>query len=454
MLPHDAENGWAGSVAFDNGPEPFAYVPGEVVVGGERGRDVAFSAFGARFDEETLPTFGPRSDADGPQFYRLRLRDDFDVMATVHDLQIEGAVAQPNHVLFAHGECCCGPHPADRWQGSVSGYPVHGSALEGYPVHGSAVEGYPVHGSSVFASPVHGSAVYGFPVHGSPVHGSPVHGSPVHGSRQNTGHGRSSAVPATAPSPPLRANPNQGGQLRPKILVLDSGLADPLMPNGLVAHGAGDYWQDAPDQDGDLFLDPCAGHGTFIAGLIQLLTPGCDIEVRRVLKNYGDGDEATIADVIDKATAAGDVALLNLSFGGYALQHMHVLASAIRGAQQRGTIVVASAGNDGTCRKSFPAPFSNYGSWVRACAPGVDIISSFFSYFNGPETAAPGDDDPDLFENWACWSGTSFSAPIVTAALAREIQLYNATGDQAVARVVDAPGLLRIPDFGTVVSLC
>ena len=60
-----------------------------------------------------------------------------------------------------------------------------------------------------------------------------------------------------------------------------------------------------------------------------------------------------------------------------------------------GIVVVASAGNDGVCRPAYPAafdgvvsvaalgpdgpaPFSNWGSWVRACAPGVDVASTFY----------------------------------------------------------------------------
>jgi subtilisin family serine protease len=245
-------------------------------------------------------------------------------------------------------------------------------------------------------------------------------------------------------------------------VILDTGLAiDGLRPNRLdvVEHPVAiPDWGDSPDPDDDDSLDPAAGHGTFIAGLIEMLTPGCDVFVERVLRSYGDGDEVAIAQRID---ALQNVDLLNLSFGGYALEHMDVLAASVRGVQQRGTVVVASAGNDATCRPSYPArfddvvsvaalapngpaPFSNYGPWIRACAPGVDLVSDFFTDVEGP---------PPDFAGWACWSGTSFSAPVVVAALAREIQCYGLTAQQSVERVIDGPALLRIPDFGTVVNL-
>ena len=61
---------------------------------------------------------------------------------------------------------------------------------------------------------------------------------------------------------------------------------------------------------------------------------------------------------------------------------------------------VAAAGNQGTCRPFFPAAlpevigvgavsaagrtwFSNFGGWVDACAPGVDVISTFFRLRGG-----------------------------------------------------------------------
>jgi subtilisin family serine protease len=132
---------------------------------------------------------------------------------------------------------------------------------------------------------------------------------------------------------------------------------------------------------------------------------------------------------------------------------------------------VASAGNDGTCRPAYPAAlpgvisvgaigpdgparFSNYGDWVRACAPGVDLVSAFFRDFDGTQRApAGGRADPDHFRSWATWSGTSFAAPVVVAALAREMRLSGVSAAEAVKMVIDAPGLFRVPDLGTVVNL-
>ncbi|MEY2433006.1 MAG: hypothetical protein QOC92_2731, partial [Acidimicrobiaceae bacterium] len=77
-------------------------------------------------------------------------------------------------------------------------------------------------------------------------------------------------------------------------------------------------------------------------------------------------------------------------------------------------------------------------------------VSSFFRSFEGPDTGAP---DPDDFESWATWSGSSFAAPVVAAALAREMQCTGVTAQTAVDAVIDAPGLARLPDLGTIVNL-
>ncbi|HEX6569272.1 MAG TPA: S8 family serine peptidase, partial [Acidimicrobiales bacterium] len=220
-----------------------------------------------------------------------------------------------------------------------------------------------------------------------------------------------------------------------------------------------------PDEDNDDHFDPVAGHGTFIAGLIDRIAPGSRLEVHGLLTPKGLASEVDIAATLDLITARADderPALVNLSFGGYTPVDMGRLAEAVRTLQGTGTVVVASAGNDATCRPSFPAAlpgvvavgalgphgpahFTNYGPWVRACAPGVDIVSTFFTGF----TPAAGDEE---LKEWVRWSGTSFAAPAVVGALARAMRDGVPTAREAVERVIDDPGLLRIPSLGTVVN--
>jgi len=272
---------------------------------------------------------------------------------------------------------------------------------------------------------------------------------------------------------------------QPDVIVLDTGLATAptLIPHALeqiqafvVPGGSAAAAAEVPDSvPADNLLDPAAGHGTFIAGLVEQVAPGAKVEVWHVLEPEGDGNEVDIAtriDALPARTAPGDRGcVLNLSFGGYVMEHGEVLASAIREAQARGYVVVSSAGNDGVCTPTIPASlpdvvgvgaigpdgpalFSNYGPWVRACAPGVDVVSTFFRQFLGAETpATPLDPDPDDFEDWARWSGTSFSAPIVAGALAQHARVHQVSMAEAVTQVIDNPLLLRIADLGTVVNV-
>jgi hypothetical protein len=281
----------------------------------------------------------------------------------------------------------------------------------------------------------------------------------------NTARPAANPAPAPVAFPGYRAN---------QVVVLDSGLADmdalgvvqrPPILNTITA-----FENDLPG-DPAVGLNPMAGHGTFITGIIDMLSPGSDLEIHRVFKPAGDVDELTVALRIFFSNP-GVNTIFNMSFGGYLPDYPVLLRKAIRWAQLRGAVVVASAGNDGCCRKTYPAaypdviavsalascgpaPFTNWGSWVRACAPGVDIMSCFYSAFNGPGVPMPGifASDPDNFASWAIWSGTSFASPAVVAALLREMQRVNCNAKQAVERVIDAPDLARLPYLGTVVNL-
>ena len=109
------------------------------------------------------------------------------------------------------------------------------------------------------------------------------------------------------------------------------------------------------------------------------------------------------------------------------------------------TVLVAAAGNDGSCRPYYPAAlpevvsvgaldsagrawFSNFGPWVDTCAPGVDVVSTYF-YFT--ESTGPG----RTYDGWAAWSGTSFSGPKVAAAIAQDMYIQGGNAVDAWRRL-------------------
>jgi subtilisin family serine protease len=293
--------------------------------------------------------------------------------------------------------------------------------------------------------------------------------------------GRSSARPAptgttTTEQQKLIATPARQGA--PVVVVLDTGLPitgtavfPPAMVGAPISPFDASFDVDGPDLDpSDRFLDEVAGHGTFIAGLVSQVAPGCNVTVHKVLASAGDTDEEIIFQRLESLRFDDPThTVLSLSFGGYVPELPQFMAAAIAKIQKLGVVVVASAGNDGTCEPMFPAAlpgvvsvgaigpggpafFTNYGPWVRACAPGVDLLSTFFM-FDGSDRPTGGAQDPDNFKGWAIWSGTSFSGPVVAGALARTMMAEGCTAEEAVARVVDNPFLLRLPGLGTVVNV-
>jgi hypothetical protein len=306
-----------------------------------------------------------------------------------------------------------------------------------------------------------------------------------------------SAQPAVAPSVDERSHRKPTGAAC-NVLVLDTGGWTDVVAAGAAMNPAAqaahdllmsvvveadpDVW----DGDGNRVLDPYAGHGTFIAGIFANLAPGCRVNCERGLSSYGDTDDAEVAkhllDQFDLAADEPAYDIVNMSFGGYCDQDDPPIAiaraiSTIQGRWNPPTpgsrsllrdrvVFVASAGNDGTCRPTWPASFenvigvgalgpdgpawfTNYGPWVNACAPGVDVVSTFFDL--GDEARM----DADQFDGWAKWSGTSFSGPIVAASIAWEWMCRGGAGrpGDAAAWLLDRPGHFRYPWLGTVVNM-
>ena len=230
----------------------------------------------------------------------------------------------------------------------------------------------------------------------------------------------STAEPAEEPRF-LRRRLNIDGRRRPQILVLDTGLRT-VVENGTrrpehtfldccIVHTA---WRDAapqangripiddedePDDDVTGTLDFEGGHGTFIAGVIAQICPDADVHTSGVLSSFGDGD---VADVIaglqaGLAASASPIDIVVMSFGAFfADDDPGIFGTSL--LQLLGKrLGIAAAGNQATCRPYFPAGladvkgvgavsaggrawFSNFGGWVDACAPGVDLVSTFFSF--------------------------------------------------------------------------
>ena len=257
---------------------------------------------------------------------------------------------------------------------------------------------------------------------------------------------------------------------------------------------------DAIDENFDRWVDPAMGHGDFVTSIVQLNSelsctqwhaadPLGDIDDEHLKRALRDVDETTGDDPARRK-------ILNLSLAGYNENDEpdSALAEEVARLIAGGWIIVASAGNNASCRLAWPAAlpgvvavgaigecgpawFSNYGPWVDASARGVDVLAEFPRLAELPLLEESGDsivaeiepfpphrEGTDLLlmerfsTGWATWSGTSFSAPLVTARLARRLADVppDVPREEANRRALDAvirdPARPRHPYFGTIVS--
>ena len=266
-----------------------------------------------------------------------------------------------------------------------------------------------------------------------------------------TGEGKYQGGPGTSPAsaPALTLAESCPGE-SPDLAVLDTGVPQgwQQMHPALLNLRPDSDDTDVLGQDGDQRLDPQAGHGLFIAGLALRVAPGLTIDPGRVLDPTGVGDDATLGPELAEVMAP----VVNLSLGGYTEDDAGppALLAAIARLIERGTAVVAAAGNagedpefqgrpfwpaalddviavgayDSTTSAATPplASFSNSGPWVNLYAPGVNVQSTYLR-------AEMADEHGARFDGWATWSGTSFAAPQIAAEIAS--RLHDGSGRSA-----------------------
>ena len=248
-----------------------------------------------------------------------------------------------------------------------------------------------------------------------------------------------------------------------KIGVIDSGIDLQSAEFGDCSGGLGvgtcRILADSSNTGGSGTVDDVGGHGTAVAFTIagrrnDAGTHGVAFNAQLVVARADqpgscDGtdtstckfSDSAIAQGLDRARQAG-ARVVNISLGGDSAST--ALASAIDRATAAGVIVVIAAGNDGAANPdAFTSAATN-----AAIARGLVIIAgsvnasdAISSFSNRAGSAAAvyltavgeGVRAPDANNTAYIWSGTSFSAPQISGAIALLAQAFpNLTGKQIV----------------------
>jgi subtilisin family serine protease len=278
------------------------------------------------------------------------------------------------------------------------------------------------------------------------------------------------AVPATAQPWPSVAPLREGKGVR--VAVVDTGFLrerwdKPWLQDVIVDDPEDieipDLW---PAPDG--FIDPYAGHGTFIAGVIRCIAPGAEVTVEQVLDRAGVVDEAALINQLDDALAKSpDV--ISFSAGGYTRKNVppkgFVQFYENRLRHHKGIVLVAAAGNDATRKPFWPAAFpwtvsvgsldamgrkrsdfSNFGGWVDVYAPGEHLVNA---YATGDYRSVVDPNDIRTFTDGMCeWSGTSFSTPVVAGLIAARMARAGENGQRAAHKLLKAARIQATPGVG------
>jgi len=259
------------------------------------------------------------------------------------------------------------------------------------------------------------------------------------------------------------------------IYMADTGLLQDAATHPWLAHGV--QMQNPTDVDPLLPGNPaeipaCAGHGTFGAGVLRCLAPDAEIVMTRALLYGGSQVESDLVPVLESALGLGpDIFHLTMACLSRYDQPLIGFEAWLAKARQHGAVCIAPAGNCGFARPEWPgafpgviavgalggdwrgrATFSNFGPTVDVYAPGRDIVNAFatgtYSCYVYPYAGPP----PQVrnFYGMAKWSGTSFSAPIVTGLVAARMSRTGETARQAAAAVLAEARAQAIPGVGPV----
>jgi hypothetical protein len=262
------------------------------------------------------------------------------------------------------------------------------------------------------------------------------------------------------------------------IWLYDTGQASPTLSNptpNVSRLTTGDT--ETPDADGDGIVDQYFGlHSIAIGSVLNTIAPGATVKLAKITEPNGIPTDVSaarrMAMTLKQANAANAWPdLIVEPFGSSACDRdplhpgdelvpigLEAVSDAVDRIDQ--AMEVASAGNRGESRRFYPAAFpsvlsvgaldttadadgnawtspsrsgpaasfSNFGSWVKWWAPGVNLVTT---HAKGLRFEATG----KVIDGTALISGSSFSAPNVVGYLAQEMAANGWSADVARTKI-------------------
>ncbi len=240
-----------------------------------------------------------------------------------------------------------------------------------------------------------------------------------------------------------------------KVAVLDTGIdSSHEMLKGKVILEK-DFTGDSPE---DVF-----GHGTHVAGIIagngnyKGVASGALLLNAKVLNDKGSGRDIDVIRAINWAVdpdgnpdTDDGADIISMSLGGLYSDPFGPLSLAVKGAIERGVIVVAASGNCGPC--------GNCGGFKGVTTPGsspyaitvgaVDENGQYACFSSGeaiknvgikPDVVAPGKNILSSVPNgYATKSGTSMSTPHIAGAAALLLQMKPDMNHEGVKQILES----------------
>ncbi len=202
-----------------------------------------------------------------------------------------------------------------------------------------------------------------------------------------------------------------------RIAVLDTGI-DYNHPDLEDKMWDGIGYDFVNDNDDPMDTD---GHGTHVAGIIASVAPDAELMALKVIEEEGGKWQDVSKAVLFARNNGADI--ISMSFGGRTSPLARAFEIQLDFAYNvDGIYLVASAGNEGTDTRYYPAAYdsvsgisavnyekektgySNYGDWIELTAPGGDTDKRVYSTLPGGE--------------YGNKIGTSMATPFVTGVAA------------------------------------